>query len=128
MFLEFAEEVKFDIKNKGQKSPRDSSIVELLTIPAIMASGTSTIFLSSDPNELCDRIKLLLQEKQAGNISNIFIEEIVAVIDNLLENKSNSPSEHKKVSEKINLLHTKKKVKQVNVYTNVTFSTCFLTQ
>ena len=34
-----------------------------------------TIFLSSDPNELCNRLKLLLQEKQAGNISDIIIQE-----------------------------------------------------
>ena len=36
----------------------------------VFASGVSkTIFLSSDPNELCDRLKLLLQEKHAGNNS-----------------------------------------------------------
>ena len=113
IFREVAEEMKFDIKNVGQKSPRDSSIVESPKSPAIMASGTSTIFLSSDPNELCDRIKLLLQEKRAGNNSNIIFEEIVAVIDNLLEYKSITPSEHKKVLEKINLLHTKEKSKTV---------------
>ena len=51
---EFAEEMKFYIKIIGRKSHRNSSIVELLKSPAIMASGISTIFLSSDPNELCD--------------------------------------------------------------------------
>ena len=29
-----------------------------------MASGISTIILSSDPNELCDRLGLLLQKKR----------------------------------------------------------------
>ena len=74
---EFAEEMKFDIEKTGRKSPKDSSTVELLKSPAIMASGNSTKFLSSDPNELCDRIKLLLQEKRAGNNSKVINEEIV---------------------------------------------------
>ena len=52
----------------------------------ISASGVSkTIFLPSDPNELCDRLRLLLQEKQAGNNSNIFNEEIVVIVNNLVE-------------------------------------------
>ena len=36
-----------------------------------MASGTSTIFLSSDPDELCHTLKFLLQQKRAGNNSDI---------------------------------------------------------
>ena len=40
---EFAEEMNFDFENIGQKSTRDSSIVELLKSPAIMASRISTI-------------------------------------------------------------------------------------
>ena len=47
----------------------------------VSASGISkTIFLSADPNELCDRLKLLLQEKQAGNSSDIINDEIVVII------------------------------------------------
>ena len=52
-----------------------------------MSSGISTKFLSSDPKELCYRLKLLLQEKQAGNNSNISNDEIVAIVDELLEYK-----------------------------------------
>ena len=100
-FTEFAEEMKFDIKNTGLKSPRDSSIVKLLKSPPIMASATSTKFISSDPNELCDRIKLLLQEKRAGYNSNIFNGEIVAIIDKFLECKSINPSDHKKIFEEL---------------------------
>ena len=49
----------------------------------VSASGVSkTIFLSSDPDELCNRFKLLLQEKQAGNNSDIINQEIVAIVDN----------------------------------------------
>ena len=40
----------------------------------ISASSLSkTIFLSSDTDELCNRIKVLLQEKQAGNNSDILM-------------------------------------------------------
>ena len=53
----------------------------------VSASGVSsshkTRFLPSDSNELCDRIKSLLQEKQAGNNSDIIDEEIIAIADNL---------------------------------------------
>ena len=58
--------MKFDNKQKGRKSNRDKSMIKLLKSPAIMASGISkTIFLSSDPDELCNRLKIILQEKHA---------------------------------------------------------------
>ena len=44
-------------------------------------------FLSFDPNRLCNRLKILLQEKQAGNNSKRFDEEIVALADEILEYK-----------------------------------------
>ena len=52
----------------------------------LSASGTSstTRFLSSETNELRDRLNLLLKEKQAGSSSNIIIE-IIALLDKLLE-------------------------------------------
>ena len=68
IMYDFAKEMHFDTKPLGNKSTRDRSLIKILKSPAIMASGVSkTIFLSSDPNELCYRLKLLLQEKQAGN-------------------------------------------------------------
>ena len=39
-----------------------------------MASGFSTITLSFDPNEICDRLKLIKQEKKGGNNSEIIDE------------------------------------------------------
>ena len=45
------------------------------------------MFLPSDPNELCDRLKFLLQEKQAGNNSELINVKIVAIVDKLLEYK-----------------------------------------
>ena len=45
-----------------------------------MASGVSkTIFFKSDPDELCDRLKFLLQKKHAGNNFNIINGETVAI-------------------------------------------------
>ena len=72
----------------------------------VSASGVSkTIFLSSDPDELCDRLKLLLQEKYAGNNSDIINDEIIAIIDKLLEYKCITKKQHKQILIKCNLLH-----------------------
>ena len=62
-----------------------------------MASGISTKNLHSDPDELCDGLKVLLQEKQVGNSSDIFSEEIAAIVDNLLEYSCISTKQHKQV-------------------------------
>ena len=43
MIYEFAKEMNFNIKQKGNKSNRDKSIIRLLKSPAIMASGISKI-------------------------------------------------------------------------------------
>ena len=102
---DFAKEMHFDERRVGNKSTRDRTLINLLNSPAIMASGiTKTIFLSSDPDELCDRIKLLLQEKHAGNNSDIINEEIVAIVDKFLEYKCISKKEHKQILLKCNLL------------------------
>ena len=105
LIYEFAKEMDFNIREKGNKSDRDKSIIRLLKSPAIMASGVSkTIFLSSDANELCDRLKLLLQEKHAGNNSDIINNEIVAIVDKLLEYKCISKKQHKQILYNCNLL------------------------
>ena len=50
-----------------------------------MSSEARAIFLSSDPNELVDRLYLLYQEKIAGNDSKNINEEMVAIYDKLYE-------------------------------------------
>ena len=60
-----------------------------------MASGVSTVFLPEHSNELFDRLKFLLQEKQSGNNSNIIHDEIVAIANELLESKCISMKRHK---------------------------------
>ena len=105
LIYEFVKEMNFNIRQKGNKSDRDKSIIRLLRSPRIMASGVSkTIFLSENADELCDRLKLLLQEKHAGNNSDIINEEIVAIVDKLLEYKCISKKQHEQILIKCNLL------------------------
>ena len=97
----------FDTKASCNKSIRDRKFIKLLNSPGLIvsASGVSkTIFLSSDPNELCDRLKLLLQEKHAGNNSDIINEEIVVIIDKLLEYNCITKKQHKQILNKSSLL------------------------
>ena len=104
---DFAKEMHFDQKSVGKKSTRDKTLIKLLESPGLIvsASGVSkTIFLSSDPDELCDRWKLLLQEKHAGNNSDKINEEIVAIVDKLFEYKCISKEQYKQILIKCNLL------------------------
>ena len=105
LMYDFAKEMHSDERRVGNKSTRDRTLINLLNSPAIMASGFSkTIFWSSDPNELCDRLKLLLQEKHAVNNSDIINQEIVAIVDELLEYKCISKKQHKQILIKCTLL------------------------
>ena len=105
LIYEFAKEMNYDINSTGRPSVKHNSMIRLLEQPAIMASGFSkTIIPSSDPNELCDRLRLLLQEKQAGNNSDIINDEIVAIVDKLLEYKCISKKQPKQILIKCNLL------------------------
>ena len=97
LIYEFGKEMKFHIKQKRRKINRDKLLINLLKAPAILASDVSssrkkksfskTKFLLSDPDELCDRLKLLLQEKQGGKNSDLYNRKIVAIIDKLGEYK-----------------------------------------
>ena len=103
--FEFAKETNFDLKAQNIKSTRDGTLIKLLNSTAINASGISTIVLSSDLNEFCDRLKLLLQQTQAGNKSDTFNHKNFAIVDKLLEYKCLSKKKHKKRSIKCILLH-----------------------
>ena len=88
----------FDEKALGNKSTRDKFPKRLLKSPAIMVGPlkeSNTRLLSTDLNELCDRLNLVLQEKQAGNSSDIINEEIIAIVDTLLEYQCISTKQHK---------------------------------
>ena len=59
--------MNFDVRGQGRKSTGDSTFKKLPKSSDLLvsASGVSkTIFLSSDPDELCYRLTLLLQQKK----------------------------------------------------------------
>ena len=105
LIYEFAKEMNYDTKSISRPSIRHNSVVKILNSPAIMASGVSNILiLSSDPAEMCDRLRLLLQQKHAGNNSDLINDEIVAIVDKLLEYKCISKKQHQQILIKCNLL------------------------
>ena len=87
--------MNFDNKQKGRKTNRNKSLITSPKSPAIMVSVFSAIISPEIPNELCERFKLLLQEKEPGNNSDLIDEEFVAIADKLLEDKSISTKLHK---------------------------------
>ena len=107
LMSDFAKEMHFDVRGIGKKSTRGRTFIKLLKSPAIVTLGISTIFLSSDPDELCELLKLLLQETHVGNNSDIINDEIVAIIDKLLEYKFISKKQLKQFIIKCNLLQYK---------------------
>ena len=104
LIYEFVKEMNYDTKSPGRPSIRHDSVVKILNSPAIMASGVTTIFLSENADELCNRLKLLLQEKHAGNNSDIINDEIIVIVDKLLEYKCITKKQHKQILIKCNLL------------------------
>ena len=105
LIYKFAKEMNYDINSTGRPSVRHNSIIRLLDQPAIIASGFSkTIILSSDPNELCERLKLLLQENHAGNNSDIINQEIIVIVDKFLDYKCISKKQPKQILIKCNLI------------------------
>ena len=108
LLYDFAKEMNFHLKAPGIKSTRDRTLINLLKSPSlkVSASGVSnTVLLSSDPDELCNRLKLILQERHAGNNSDIINDELVAIVDKLLEYKCISKKQHSQILNKCNLLH-----------------------
>ena len=109
---DFVKEMSLDVKAQSSKSTREGILVKLLKSPGLMISASSipiTVFLPCDPNELCNQLKLLLQEKHAGKNPDIINKEIVVIVDNLSEYQSISKKQPKQNLFKCNLLHKKKK-------------------
>ena len=97
LLYEFAQEMNFNIKERGRKSDRDKEIMKILKSLAMLASGFTTVFLSENPDEVCDRLRLLLQEIQAGNNSDLINKEIVVIVDKLLEYKCLTKKQRKQI-------------------------------
>ena len=72
----------FDIHTEG-KSLRDKSLKNVYNKRALEASVLQEVnFLSENPNQLCERLCFIIEEKQAGNDAKRFDTEIVAIFDN----------------------------------------------
>ena len=54
--------------------------------------------MSENPDELCDRLNIIIQQKQGGDDSNRFDDEIVARIDELLGKKRIIKIQRKNIS------------------------------
>ena len=111
LMYDFAKEMRFDVNAHGKKSTRNRTLIKLFKSPGlglmVSASGVSkTMFLPSDPNELRDRLKLLLQERQAGNNSDIINEEIFTIVDKPLVYKCISTKQHRQSLLRSNLIDT----------------------
>ena len=94
----------FDIHEERAKSSRDRTLVNNYYKKSILAFGLKTNFLSENPDELCDKLKLLLQEKQTRINSNIIIQEMVAINVEILAYKCITSTQHKTIFKK-KLLH-----------------------
>ena len=105
LMYDFAKEMHFSLKAMGNKSTRDKTLKKLLKSAAIMASEFSATFLPFDPDEYCNRLKLLQPKKQAGNNSDLINQEVTATVDKLLEYKCISKKQHKQLLNKCNLLN-----------------------
>ena len=98
--INFLKEMHFNTRATGKSNRHKNLIKNYYNTRAILASELKIIFLSGNPNELCERLKLLIQEKRADNDSGMTNQEMVAIIDELLEYKNFTPTQHKKIYKK----------------------------
>ena len=97
---DIAKEKNFDLKAQGNESIRDRTLINLLKSPGLTISASrvsQTIYLPSDPNQLCDRLKLLIHEKKSGINSDIVKQDIAAIVDKLIEHKCIYKKQHKQL-------------------------------
>ena len=96
LIINILDEMHFDFHSRG-KSLRDRTLRKnYFNKRSILASGLKTVFLSENPYEVCDELKLLLQKKRAANILVTMNEEMVVIFDKLFEYKYITPAQHKK--------------------------------
>ena len=65
--INFLDDMHFEIHSKGKSLGDRTNTKTFYNKRALLASGLhEVIFLSKNLNELCDRLRLIFQEKQAG--------------------------------------------------------------
>ena len=94
MRLHFNRTVKRSTGDQNSVKLNNSSTIRANLLKNSEPKQGSTRFLSSILKEHCDRLKLLLKEKQTGNNSNKIIEENVAMTAKMLEQKCLSKKQH----------------------------------
>ena len=95
---DFNKESIFVILNKVKNFQKGKG---LTAVGAAETNEVEYIFLPSDPNELCDRLKILLQEKTGGNNNPQIDQEIMAISDKFLEYKIIEIEEHENMISKL---------------------------
>ena len=81
--IDFLDEMHFNIKTTS-KSTRDKTLIDnYYNKRALVASGLQeVIFLSENPNELCDRLSLIIQEKKVEMIQKNLIMKCLLYLIN----------------------------------------------
>ena len=68
----------------------------------MLASGFD--FLPENPNQILDKLRSLIQEKEGGNDSRKLGEELVVIIEKSLEKKCNTTIQLKNILNKFQLI------------------------
>ena len=78
--------MRFDFKQVGRPSTSERSLKKkCLNHQLSSLREFQQYFLPENPIELCDGLIILLQDKQAGNNSDIINEKTFAVVDRIPE-------------------------------------------
>ena len=88
----FLSGMNYDLNYRDKKSNRYNFIKSMLQ-PQI-GSGLNLVFLSSDPDELVDQLKLLHFKKVGGNDNLMLSEQIIAIADKLLQYQCITTNQH----------------------------------
>ena len=93
----FLDEMHFDIHAKS-KSFRDKNLKKNFYNKRVLLGSDlqKGIFLSVNPDEICNRLRLIIQEKRAGNDANRFDSGVIPIVDKLLDYKCITRTQHKK--------------------------------
>ena len=77
----------FDERASSSRNTRNKYLIRLHKSSGFMASGVSMKLLPEKSNELCDRLKLILRQKQIGNTSDRIDKEVIAIAYKVLKYK-----------------------------------------
>ena len=101
MIIDFIDEMRFDTHARDG-SVRDRNLIETcFNEKGLVASGLGgsrfqeVTFLSENPDQLGDRLRLLIQQKRGDNKTQIFYD-LSAINDNMLKYKFGNPNHNKK--------------------------------